>query len=263
MSNDEATVDPQSGQRLEVHLRAEDVASLPRALGWNEPQTLNELRDTSGNLIVKDGEPTPDCEHLVRSFTEQKAAITVLRSDASGAFAQHMLWLGARGTLWAVQEPDGMVLRSGPGGASFRVLIDMLGLGPRPAPQPGFEPVKIPAVLLQAADNYEQGPDGPAQARTEIAAAVRPIAPQIADCLQIGDGHMVTFVAEWDGAQGHQNARLIYFDTPAGLLFHTQASGFLRQRHYLEPAPSWLVWAMIVGRLPEPADVEHWLAETG
>lgn len=255
--------DPLGGSPPAQHdhliLGGEEARMLPAFLGWNGPRTRDELRDVEGEIVVSDGRPAPGFEHLISSYTEQRAAIAVLRSGVEeGLLSEDYLWMSPRGVLSATGMEAGTAFHLGPWESSFRMLIDLLRLRPRPSPGPGFEPVRVPRTLLLAADDFSDGPDGPAQARGEIAQRVRSIAPEIADCLQIGDAELVTFVAEWDGVEGAQRSRLIYFDTPAGLLVHSEEAAFLRPSHRLEPAPTWLVWAQVVARLPQTDDLAHW-----
>lgn len=247
-------------QRDHVVLSPGDVGALPAALGWNAPRTIHELRDVDDEVFIRDGQPAAGYERLIRSYTDQRAAIMVIRRDAEGNGRQDGLWLSPYGSLRTVESDAGTALTAEVGGSHFRVLIDMLGLQPRPAPEQGFDPVRVSGKLVAQAADFDNGPDVPAEARREIADRVRSIAPAIADCLQIGDAEVVTIIAEWDGAEGDQRSRLIYFDTPAGLLVHSHEVLLLRQKHHLEPAPAWVVFAEVVAGLPRPADVEHWRA---
>ncbi|GAA3284261.1 hypothetical protein [Nesterenkonia halobia] len=246
-------------QRSTARLSVEQVDQVAAALGWLEPVTVPELRDLDGQLLVSDGRPAPEYDRLMRSFSEQRAVILVQRVDAQGHEQNTTIRLSPHGMLWHEPQDDGAVLlRGAAGGTLYPVLIDGLGLGPRPAPARGVVPAEVSKNLMVRAVDFSQGPDGPAAARREAAAAVRGQAAQIADSLVAGRADVVVLAAEWDDGVGGAQARLMGFDTPDGMLLHSVERRFLGEKHLLESAPAWVFWHMAVGSLPGAEDIARW-----
>ncbi|WP_010523970.1 hypothetical protein [Nesterenkonia sp. F] len=246
-------------QRSIARLGAEQLDQLAAALGWLEPVTVPELRDLDGQLLVSDGRPAPEYDRLMRSFSEQRAVILVQRVDSQGRERNTTIRLSPHGMLWQEPQDDGSVLlRGAAGGTLYPVLIDWMGLGPRPAPAHGVVPAEVPKDLMVRAVDFSQGPDGPAAARHQAAAAVRGQSPQIADDLEAGQADVVVLAAEWDDGAGGAQARLMGVDTPAGMLVHSAERRFLGEKHLLEPAPAWVVWHMTVASLPGGEDIARW-----
>lgn len=246
-------------QRSTARLGVEQVDQLAAALGWLEPVTVPELRDLDGRLLVGDGRPAPEYDRLMRSFSEQRAVILTQRVDAQGHEQNTTIRLSPHGMLWHEPQDDGaMLLRGAAGGTLYPVLIDWLGLGPRPAPTGAVEPVEVSKDLMTRSVDFSQGPDGPAGARREAAAAVRGLAPEIADHLVAGRADVVVMGAEWDDGAGGARGCVMGFDTPAGMLLHSAERRFLGEKHQLEPAPAWVFWHMAVRSLPGSEDIARW-----
>lgn len=197
----------------------------------------------------------------MRAYRSKRSMTMVTRTDAQGSSTEGYLWMGPEGVLSASVAVDAseVTLRLEPGASRFRALIDMVGLGPRPAPMRGFEPAQIRQDLLVALVDHDAEPGTPGRARAELSDAVHEIAPGVAQCLGNGEATVVGFASEWVGTDGEATAATTFIDTPEGYLLHSSERRLLRQKHFVEPAPTWLVWASVVRRVPSRVDVESWL----
>lgn len=245
-------------QKDRVVVTEDQIRAMILAWGPGAAQDLNDLDDVYGQPVVRGGEPEPEYQRLYRAFNEQRAALLVDRTNGRGERVTSYLWMSVHGVVYTEPEGENLALQRELSGSVYRALIDALGLVARPSPMMGVERVKVSGDVLERAVEFENGADTPAAAYQEIADAVRSQAPEIADCLVLGEVETTLFMADWAGADQPKNAMFMFLNTPAGYLYHINEQLLLRNKNYLEPAPGWAVWAKIVGLLPDQNDMAWW-----
>lgn len=253
--------------RLEAVLPAGEFAALGAAVGVSEPLSRSRLVDVDGVELVRDGVPVPEARSLLEGFIDQRGQLMLTRFHTDGTAEPRLFWLSHHGVLTGTPEPGQpletaeFLLSMHSGGELFRLLIDAVGLGPRPAPRKGFDPVEVPEKLLDQAGSTEDDGATARRARQGLGDRLAEIAPEVAHELHQGRGEMTLMANDWDGADGHTKTQVMWFDTAAGMVLHTAEKGFLGVKHQVEPAPAWVVWSHIMANIPEPSDVEWWFEQ--
>lgn len=226
----------------------------------DDPDTASTLEDEQGRPVLAAGQAQAPYEGLVSAYRTKRAMFLIDRADGRGQSRRGYVWWGPEGCLSADQPDDGSVrIKWESSVARFRVLIDLLGLGDRPVPEVVGDPIQLKATMLEQLADDE--PQTATAARTDLSDKAMSISPDIAQSIAEGNMEMVSLVSEWDSPQGNQTGGTVWIDTPSGVLLHSTERALLRQRHLLEPAPSWLLWSRAVEALPSP-DIFDWWNET-
>lgn len=249
-----------SEQHNSFTLTADGLDTMIQANIPDPSQPDLDLVAADGTHLFSQGRATPGFEDIMTSLAWKQGMLMVNRIPAGGGGQRGYVWFSPQGMVYTSGALDAQfcTVQAEEGGALYRTLIDMLDLSARPAPRPGFEPVRIRESCLSEIIGDESAPDVVHRARTEVAHAVRPIAEGPARCVEDGDFALLMVASNVNSVQGDASGRAFAIDTPAGLLLHTEKSRFMRSVHRLEPTAAWLVLTQIVSVLPTPEDIAWW-----
>ncbi|NUL49385.1 hypothetical protein F7P69_29935 [Cellulosimicrobium funkei] len=260
----------------EVELDTVQLENLGAALGPPDGDGSGpegDIVDRHGRTVVRGGRPDPEFEELCRSIIEAQGMVVItitttgttvrtgrlLDTPGEDPGSSAFVWFSRYGILTASPLDGGHRLELERAGGLYRLLVDVLGFGPRPEPLEAVR-LEVPRSVMQGvALEDSQTAEGGA-ARESLAGLLDGPWPEVAADLRGGRCREITVAVQFNGARGLAEYGTWYLDTPSGLLVHQQEQRTMRRnRDLLLSTPAWQLWAELLATLPQIEDVDSWL----